>query len=64
LTFVTEAEAYVGLIWSRDATVVNTTDETFHIDSVETSDQGQYKCLFYNGLGYVQTSIVTVIVTY
>jgi len=64
LTFAAEAEAYVGLIWSRDATVVNTTDETFHIENVETSDQGQYKCLFYNGLGYVETTIVTVIVSY
>jgi len=64
LMFVAGAEAYVGLIWSRDATVVNTTSETFYIENVETSDQGQYKCLFYNGLGYVQTSIVTVIVTY
>jgi len=64
LTFTANAEAYVGLIWSKDATVVNTTSETFSIQNVETSDQGQYKCLFYNGLGYVQTTIVTVIVTY
>ncbi len=64
LSFTAGADAYSGLIWSRDATIVNTTSETFSIDSVETSDQGQYKCLFYNGLGYVQTTIVTVIVSY
>ena len=64
LSFTANAEAYVGLIWSRDAAAVNTTTETFTIQNVETSDQGQYKCLFYNGLGYVQTTIVTVIVTY
>ena len=58
------ANAYIGLIWSRDATIVDTTHESFSIQNVETSDQGQYKCLFYNGLGYAETSIVTVLVTY
>jgi len=64
LSFTASAKSYAGLMWSKDATVLNTTDETFSIQNVETSDQGQYKCMFYNNLGYVQTTIVTVLVTY